>query len=95
MADPSWIPVLVHSSTVLPSLATPYGFLSGLQLPSFSMNLVSGADLKDMWVATSGQVFAAASRSSSASAPYSCRPLSHGTLLWHHRLGHPSYLVFE
>ncbi|CAI7880272.1 unnamed protein product [Closterium sp. NIES-54] len=36
------------------------------------------------------QVFAAASRSSPASAPCSCRPLAHETLLWHHRLGHPS-----
>ncbi|CAI7747040.1 unnamed protein product, partial [Closterium sp. NIES-54] len=41
-------------------------------------------------VATSSQVFAAASRSSPASAPCSSRPLSHETLLWHHRLGHPS-----
>ncbi|CAI7881353.1 unnamed protein product, partial [Closterium sp. NIES-54] len=40
--------------------------------------------------AASSQVFAAASRSSPASAPCSCRPLSHETLLWHHRLGHPS-----
>ncbi|CAI7916999.1 unnamed protein product [Closterium sp. NIES-53] len=41
-------------------------------------------------VAASSQVFAAASRSSTASAPCSCRPLAHETLLWHHRLGHPS-----
>ncbi|CAI7869544.1 unnamed protein product, partial [Closterium sp. NIES-54] len=41
-------------------------------------------------VAASSQVFAAASRSTPASAPYSCRPLAHETLLWHHRLGHPS-----
>ncbi|CAI7878963.1 unnamed protein product [Closterium sp. NIES-54] len=41
-------------------------------------------------VAASSQVFAAASRSSPASAPFSCRPLTHETLLWHHRLGHPS-----
>ncbi|CAI7839085.1 unnamed protein product [Closterium sp. NIES-54] len=41
-------------------------------------------------VAASSQVFAAASRSSLASAPCSCRPLTHETLLWHHRLGHPS-----
>ncbi|CAI7853343.1 unnamed protein product, partial [Closterium sp. NIES-53] len=41
-------------------------------------------------VAASGQVFAAASRYSPASAPCSCPPLSHETLLWHHRLGHPS-----
>ncbi|CAI7770254.1 unnamed protein product, partial [Closterium sp. NIES-54] len=36
------------------------------------------------------QVFAAAFRSGPASAPCSCRPLAHETLLWHHRLGHPS-----
>ncbi|CAI7883584.1 unnamed protein product, partial [Closterium sp. NIES-53] len=41
-------------------------------------------------VAASSQIFAAASRSSPASAPCSCCPLSHETLLWHHRLGHPS-----
>ncbi|CAI7769009.1 unnamed protein product, partial [Closterium sp. NIES-53] len=28
--------------------------------------------------------------SSPSSPPCSCRPLSHETLLWHHRLGHPS-----
>ncbi|CAI7826321.1 unnamed protein product [Closterium sp. NIES-53] len=38
-------------------------------------------------VAASSQVFAAASRSGPESAPCSCRLLS---LLWHHRLGHPS-----
>ncbi|CAI6006680.1 unnamed protein product [Closterium sp. NIES-65] len=43
-------------------------------------------------VAASGHVFAAASRSGSESAPCSCRLLSHETLLWHHRLGHPSVL---
>ncbi|CAI7772543.1 unnamed protein product [Closterium sp. NIES-54] len=41
-------------------------------------------------VSASSQVFAAASRSSPASAPCSRRPLSHETLLWHHRPGHPS-----
>ncbi|CAI7761629.1 unnamed protein product, partial [Closterium sp. NIES-53] len=41
-------------------------------------------------VAPSSQVFAAASRSGPESAPCSCRLLSHQTLLWHHRLGHPS-----
>ncbi|CAI7887169.1 unnamed protein product [Closterium sp. NIES-54] len=139
LADPSGGPVLAHSSTVLPCPAAPSGLLSGIHLPSFSTNLVSGADLQDAWVdqfafggqrvthctcsrmgrhlatftrrpgsslytlttapppvsasgqvAASSQVFAAASRSSPASAPYSCRPLSHETLLWHHRLGHPS-----
>ncbi|CAI7888504.1 unnamed protein product [Closterium sp. NIES-53] len=133
LADPSGGPVLAHSSTVLPCPAAPSGLLSGLHLPSFSTNLVSGADLQDAWVdqftpggqrvthctcsrtgrhlatftrrqgsslytlttappqvAASSQVFAAASRSSPVSAPCSCRPLAHETLLWHHRLGHPS-----
>ncbi|CAI7928113.1 unnamed protein product, partial [Closterium sp. NIES-54] len=139
LAVPSGGLVLAHSSTVLPCPAASSGLLSGLHLPSFSTNLVSGADLQDAWVhqfapggqrvthctcsrtgrhlatftrrpvsslytlttapppvsascqvAASSQVFAAASRSSPASAPCSCRPLSHETLLWHHRLGHPS-----
>ncbi|CAI7875039.1 unnamed protein product [Closterium sp. NIES-54] len=123
LADPSEGPVLAHSSTVLPCPAAPSGLLSGLHLPSFSTNLVSGADLQDAWVdqftpggqrvthytcsrtgrhlATftrrpwsslytlttapppvpasgqvdaSSQVFAAASRSSPASAPFSSLP---------------------
>ncbi|CAI5936697.1 unnamed protein product [Closterium sp. NIES-65] len=138
-ADPSGGPVLSHFSTVLPCPAAPSGTLSGLYLPSFSTNLVSGADLEDVGVhqftpasqrvtqcsdartgrhlatftrrpgsslytlttgsppvpassqvAASGQVFAAASRSGPESAPCSCRLLSHETLLWNHRLGHPS-----
>ncbi|CAI7876013.1 unnamed protein product [Closterium sp. NIES-53] len=116
LADPFGGPVLAHSSTVLPCPAAPSGLLSGLHLPSFSTNLVNGADLQDVWVdqftprgsslytlttthrpvpvsgqvAASSQVFAAASRSSPASTPCSCRPLAHETLLWHHCLGHPS-----
>ncbi|CAI7750487.1 unnamed protein product [Closterium sp. NIES-53] len=139
LADPSRGPVLAHSSTVLPCPAAPSGLLSGLHLPSFSTNLVSGADLQDAWVdqfapggqrvthctcswtgrhlatftsrpgsslytlttgsplvsasgqvAASSQVFAATSRSCPASSPCSYRPLSHETLLWHHRLGYPS-----
>ncbi|CAI5984102.1 unnamed protein product [Closterium sp. NIES-65] len=139
LADPSGGPVLSHFSTVLPCLAAPSGTLSGLYLPSFSTNLVSGADLQDTGVhqftpasqrvthctdartgrhlatftrrpgsslytqttesppvtasgqvAASGQVFAAASKSGPESAPCSCCLLSHETLLWHHRLGHPS-----
>ncbi|CAI7931816.1 unnamed protein product, partial [Closterium sp. NIES-54] len=139
LADPSGGPVLASFSTVLPCPAAPSGTLSGLYLPSFSTNLVSGADLQDQGVdqftpagqrvthcscartgrhlatftrrpgsslytlstasppvpasgqvATSSQVIAAASGSSPESAPCSCRLLSHQTLLWHHRLGHPS-----
>ncbi|CAI7743422.1 unnamed protein product [Closterium sp. NIES-53] len=100
LADPSGGPVLASFSTVLPCPAAPSGTLSGLYLPSFSTNLVSGADLQDRGVdqftpasqrvAASSQVVAAASRSGPESAPCSCRLLSHQTLLWHHRLGHPS-----
>ncbi|CAI7838940.1 unnamed protein product, partial [Closterium sp. NIES-53] len=50
LADPSGGPILAHSSTVLPCPAAPSGLLSGLHLPSFSTNLVSGADLLDAWV---------------------------------------------
>ncbi|CAI7816004.1 unnamed protein product [Closterium sp. NIES-54] len=139
LADPYGGPVLASFSTVLPCPATPSGSLSGLYLPSFSTNLVSGADLQDQGVdqftptgqrvthctcartgrhlatftrqpgsslytlstasppvpasgqvAASSQVLAAASGSGPESAPCSCRLLSHQTLLWHHRLGHPS-----
>ncbi|CAI7856769.1 unnamed protein product [Closterium sp. NIES-54] len=120
LADPSWGPVLAHSSTVLPCRAAPSGLLSGLHLPSFSTNLRvthctcswTGHNLATLTrrpgsslytlttasppvsasgqVAASSQVFAAASRSSLASAPCSFRPLSHETLLWHHRLAPPS-----
>ncbi|CAI7840627.1 unnamed protein product [Closterium sp. NIES-53] len=50
LADPSGGPVLAHYSTVLPCPAAPSGSLSGLYLPSFSTNLVSGADLQDSGV---------------------------------------------
>ncbi|CAI6004202.1 unnamed protein product [Closterium sp. NIES-65] len=50
LADPSGGPVLAHFSTVLPYAAIPSGSLSGLHLPSFSTNLVSGAILQDAWV---------------------------------------------
>ncbi|CAI7905851.1 unnamed protein product [Closterium sp. NIES-54] len=139
LADPSGGPVLASFSTVLLCPAAPSGSLSGLYLPSFSTNLVSGADLQDQGVdqftpasqrvthctcartgrhlatftrrpgsslytlstesppvsassqvAASSQVLAAASASGLESAPCSCRLLSHQTLLWHHRLGHPS-----
>ncbi|CAI7871198.1 unnamed protein product, partial [Closterium sp. NIES-54] len=133
LADPSRGPVLASFSTVLPCPAAPSGTLSGLYLPSFSTNLVSGADLQDQGVdqftpasqrvtrctcartgrhlatftrrsgsslytlstesppvPASSQVFAAASESGPESAPCLGRLLSHQTLLWHHRLVHPS-----
>ncbi|CAI7934000.1 unnamed protein product [Closterium sp. NIES-54] len=139
LADPSGGPVLASFSTVLPCPAAPSGTLSGLYLPSFSTNLVSGADLQDQGVdqftpasqrvthctcartsrhfatftrrpgsslytlstesppippsgqvAASSQVLATMSGPGPESTPYSCRLLSHQTLLWHHCLGHPS-----
>ncbi|CAI7735253.1 unnamed protein product, partial [Closterium sp. NIES-54] len=50
LADPSGGPVLARYSTVLPCPAAPSGSLSGLYLPSFSTNLVSGVDLQDAGV---------------------------------------------
>ncbi|CAI7839565.1 unnamed protein product [Closterium sp. NIES-54] len=79
LADPSGGPVLAHSSTVLPPGSSLYTLTTAP--PPFS---ASGQ------VAASSQVFAAASRSTPASAPCLCLLLSHETLLWHHRLGHPS-----
>ncbi|CAI7875474.1 unnamed protein product [Closterium sp. NIES-53] len=50
LEDPSGGPVLASFSTVLPCPAAPSGTLSGLYLPLFSTNLVSGADLQDQGV---------------------------------------------
>ncbi|CAI7853179.1 unnamed protein product [Closterium sp. NIES-53] len=50
LADPSGGPILASFSTVLPCPAAPSGSLSRLYLPSFSTNLVSGADLQDQGV---------------------------------------------
>ncbi|CAI7883686.1 unnamed protein product [Closterium sp. NIES-53] len=106
LADPSGCPVVARSSIVLPCLAVLSGSLSGLHLPSFSTNLVSTTSLQDAMVTTTTpggsslytlateppQVVASAqvSASGQVTPPCSCRLLSHQTLLWHHRLGHPS-----
>ncbi|CAI7923781.1 unnamed protein product [Closterium sp. NIES-53] len=125
LADPSGGPDLAHSSTVLSCPAVPSGSLSGLHLPSFSTNLVSGAELQDQWVdqitlggqrvthctcSRTGRHLATFTRAPGSSlytlttvspqvvvsasgqlaAPCSCHALSHQTLLWHNRLGHPS-----
>ncbi|CAI7830515.1 unnamed protein product [Closterium sp. NIES-54] len=52
LGDPSEGPVLARSSTLLPFPAVPSGSLSGLHLPSFSMNLVSTAALQNAMVTT-------------------------------------------
>ncbi|CAI7887419.1 unnamed protein product [Closterium sp. NIES-53] len=84
LADPFGGPVVARSSTVLPCPAAPSRSLSGLHLPSFSTNLVNTAALQDAMVTTTtpGDV-----RVRSGSR---LLLVSHQTLLWHHRLGHPS-----
>ncbi|CAI7793828.1 unnamed protein product [Closterium sp. NIES-54] len=52
LADPSGGPVVARSSTVLLCPAVPSGSLSGLHLPSFSMNLVSTTALQVAMVTT-------------------------------------------
>ncbi|CAI7908298.1 unnamed protein product [Closterium sp. NIES-54] len=83
LADPPGGPDVARSSTVLPCPAVPSGSLSGLHLPSFSSNLVSTAALQDAMVTTT-------TRGGPVAPPCSCRLLSCQTLLWNHRLGHPS-----
>ncbi|CAI7738252.1 unnamed protein product [Closterium sp. NIES-54] len=91
LADPSGGPVIATSSIVLPCPAIPSGTLSGRHLATFTRQ--PGSDLYTL-IIESPQVAASASASASASgqlsAPCSCHSLSHQTVLWHHRLGHPS-----
>ncbi|CAI7899417.1 unnamed protein product [Closterium sp. NIES-54] len=47
LADPTSGPAVARSSTTLPCLAVPYGFLTGLYIPSFSRNLVGIGYLQD------------------------------------------------
>ncbi|CAI7873614.1 unnamed protein product, partial [Closterium sp. NIES-54] len=81
-ADPFGDPVVAHASNFLPCLPVPSGSLTGFHLPSFSKTLVSNAVLKDQFVTVAA--------SAQLDASSSCRLLTHQTLLWHHRLGHPS-----
>ncbi|CAI7752830.1 unnamed protein product [Closterium sp. NIES-53] len=106
LGDPSGGPVVACSSTVLPFPAVPSSSLSGLHLPSFSTNLVSTSALQVAMVTTTTprgsslytlateppQVAASAqvSVSGQVTASCSCRLMSHQTLLWHRRLGHPT-----
>ncbi|CAI7820139.1 unnamed protein product, partial [Closterium sp. NIES-53] len=103
LADPTGGPVVARASNVLSCPAVPSGSLSGLHLPMFSTNLVSNTALQDVWVDTftpGGQRVAICqvtassqvSASSQLASSCSCQVLSHQTLLWHHRLDHPSLL---
>ncbi|CAI7788075.1 unnamed protein product, partial [Closterium sp. NIES-54] len=98
LADPSWGPVVTRSSTVLPMpFTTPGGqrvsictcTRTGHHLATFTRR--PGSSLYTLAteppeVAASPQVSALGQ----VAASCSCRLLSHQTLLWHHRLGHPS-----
>ncbi|CAI7747298.1 unnamed protein product [Closterium sp. NIES-54] len=104
LADPSRGPVVASSSTVLPCPAdamvtttTPGGqrmsicmcTRTGRHLATFTHQ--AGSSLYTL-ATESPQVAASAQVSASGrvAASCSCRLLSHQTLLWHHRLGHPS-----
>ncbi|CAI7828315.1 unnamed protein product, partial [Closterium sp. NIES-53] len=60
---------------------------TGRHLATFTRQ--PGSDLYTL-TTESPQVAASASASGQLSAPCSCCSLSHQTVLWHHRLGHPS-----
>ncbi|CAI7818285.1 unnamed protein product [Closterium sp. NIES-53] len=104
LADPSGGPVVVRSSTVLPCPAVPAISLSGLHLPLFSTNLVSTTALQDAMVTTTtpgGQrvLICTCTQTGRHLDTFTCRPGSSlytlateppQTLLWHHRLDHPS-----
>ncbi|CAI7829056.1 unnamed protein product [Closterium sp. NIES-53] len=104
LGDPSGGPVVARSSTVLPCPAVPSGSLSGLHLPSFSTNLVSIDALQDAMVTTTtpggqrvlictctqmGRHLATLTRWPGSSL-YTLATEPPQTLLWHHRLGHPT-----
>ncbi|CAI7839774.1 unnamed protein product [Closterium sp. NIES-54] len=92
LADPSGSPVVACSSSVLPcparvSICTCTR--TGRHLATFTRRPGSS-----LYILATGPPQVAASAQVSASgqvaASCSCRLLSHQTLLWHHRLGHPS-----
>ncbi|CAI7740309.1 unnamed protein product, partial [Closterium sp. NIES-53] len=104
LAHPSGGPVLARSSTFLPCPAVSSGSQSDLHLPSFYTNLVSTAALQDAMVTTTtpgGQCVSicTCTRTGRHLTTFTRRPRSSlytvtgepsQTLLWHHRLGHPS-----
>ncbi|CAI7857937.1 unnamed protein product [Closterium sp. NIES-54] len=82
LADPTGGPVVARASTVLPCPPLFSGSLSSL----YTLTIASAQVAEASQVAASSQV----SASGQLAASCSCRVLSHQTLLWHHRLGHPS-----
>ncbi|CAI7894771.1 unnamed protein product [Closterium sp. NIES-53] len=104
LANPTGGPVVARASTVLLCPAVPSGgkrvaistcsrtghhLATFTRQPGSSMYTLTTASAQ---VAESGQVTASSQVSASGQLAASClcRVLSHQTLLWHHRLGHPS-----
>ncbi|CAI7745093.1 unnamed protein product [Closterium sp. NIES-54] len=99
LADPSRGQVLARSSTVLQCPAVPSGSMSaGVDLHVYTNWLSPGhvhssarvEPVHTSYRASSGSCICPVLRIRSLAPPCSCRLLSHQTLLWHHRLGHPS-----
>ncbi|CAI7769698.1 unnamed protein product [Closterium sp. NIES-53] len=89
------VPVVARSSTVLPCSSVPSGSLLGLHLHEVGeYRCPPGYDGSSLYTLATepSQVVASAQVSASGhvAASCSCRLLSHQTLQWHHRLGHPS-----
>ncbi|CAI7856464.1 unnamed protein product, partial [Closterium sp. NIES-54] len=83
LADPSGGPVVASSSTVLPCPADAM----------VTTTTPGGQSVSICTCTRTGRHLATFTRrpgSSQVAASCSCRLLSHQTLLWHHRLGHPS-----
>ncbi|CAI7833048.1 unnamed protein product, partial [Closterium sp. NIES-53] len=106
LADPTSGPVTARYTTTLLCPAVPSGFLTSFHVPSFSRNLVGVRPLVSSYVGVrlsllvrlraAAAAAAAAATTAVATAPdhfaASCSSLSlaHPTVLWQHRLGHPS-----
>ncbi|CAI7799907.1 unnamed protein product [Closterium sp. NIES-53] len=94
LADPFVGPVVAHSTTTLPCPAAPSGLLTCYYAHSFSRNLVGVSHLQDLGVVTTFPLDEHVSSCTvgSTGAPRAlCRSLTHPSVLWHHRLGHPSF----
>ncbi|CAI7901421.1 unnamed protein product [Closterium sp. NIES-53] len=111
LADPTSGPIIARHSATLPCPAVPSGSLTGLQIPSFSRNLVGVLPLMKRQLQQQQQlllpptlvtaprqvpashqvaVFGQVKAAGQVAASCSCWSLAHPTVLWYHRLGHPT-----
>ncbi|CAI7806868.1 unnamed protein product, partial [Closterium sp. NIES-54] len=92
LADPTSGPVTARYTTTLPCQAVLSDSLTGFRARLFSRNLVGVRPLVSqhvgVWIEPSGET--AVRVSGPVAASCSCRSLAHPTVLWHHRMGHPS-----